>query len=174
MEWSKLAIFDQLILYHRWCLVPNNMNMTSAKETSTARQNFSHPSAKFLQFNCINQTSQNIISRMEAAICPDLLNTSALFNFRPVWWVSVWLRGLSIDTPFFLPVVFSPSAAPIPREKCSFFSPTQCSRKHLPWCEMCPYRMHAEVERGVEEFYTLRTKLSSSSRSKAGYSIPDR
>ena len=55
-----------------------------------------------------------------------------------------------MDTPFVLPFVFSPSVALFPREKC-FFSPTQRNRKHLPWCEMCPYRIHAEEERGGEE-----------------------
>lgn len=52
--------------------------------------------------------------------------------------------------------------------KKNAFSPTRCNRKHLPWCEMCPCRIHAEVERGVEEFHPLWTKLSSYNRNKAG------
>lgn len=84
---------------------------------------------------------------------------------RPSLCVTAWLSLLSINTPFFFPVLLSPSVAHIPRETC--ISPTQWNRKHLPQCEMWPYRIRAEVERILYEFrgvnkwlYTLITEIT--------------
>lgn len=181
MEWNKFAFQSTIAapptMFSRFILVPNmhkSINMTPARESWTGRKvrgerrfPIYRQTTTFLWFYRIGLTSQNIIrlklpsvltccgftpSGLILGLCDGLVSDS---------------RGLSMDTPFLLPVVFSPSAARNTREKC-FFSPTRCNRKHLPWCEMCPYRIHAEVERGVEEFYPLWTKLSSYNRNKAG------
>lgn len=151
----------------------NNINMTSADESRTGRivRGERFPiylqTTTFLWLYRISLTSQNIIRWLKL---PFVLTC---WSLTPSGLILGLCDGLVVDSEGYLWthlscfLLCSLHLRLVFREK-NAFSPTQCNRKHLPWCEMCPYRIHAEVERGVEEFYTLWPKLSSYNRNKAG------
>lgn len=80
---------------------------------------------------------------------------------------SVWLLGTHFSEThlsFSFLFCFSPSVAHILGAIC--LSPTPRNRKHLSQCEMWPYRIHAEVERVVEEFGGVKKWLQKKQKKK--------
>lgn len=81
---------------------------------------------------------------------------------------SVWLHGTHFSEThlsFSFLFCFSPSVAHILGAIC--LSPTLRNRKHLSQCEMWPYRIHAEVERVVEEFGGVKKWLQKKKNTSA-------